>query len=32
MRVTDAQAETLNIVSGPTGMSHAETDVDEKEE
>ena len=31
MRVTDEQAEKLNIVSGPTGISFAETDVDEEE-
>ena len=32
MRVTDAQQESLNIVSGPTGITFGETDVDAQEE
>ncbi len=32
MRVTDEQAKNLNIVSGPTGIKFAETDVDAEEE
>jgi small subunit ribosomal protein S5 len=32
MRVTDEQAEKLNIVSGPTGITFSETDVDGAEE
>ena len=32
MRVTDEQAKNLNIVSGPTGINYAETDVDAQEE
>ena len=31
MRVTDEQAQSLNIVSGPTGITYAETDVDQEE-
>ena len=31
MRVTDEQAKNLNIVSGPTGITYAETDVDQEE-
>jgi small subunit ribosomal protein S5 len=32
MRVTDEQAKSLNIVSGPTGIKFAETDIDAEEE
>ena len=32
MRVTDEQAKNLNIVSGPTGITYAESDVDAQEE
>ena len=32
MRVTDDQAKNLNIVSGPTGIKFAETEIDAEEE
>jgi small subunit ribosomal protein S5 len=32
MRVTEEQEKRLNIVSGPTGITYAETDVDAEEE
>ena len=32
MRVTEKQANDLNIVSGPTGITYNETDVDAQEE
>ena len=32
MRVTDEQESRLNIVSGPTGITYAESDLEEREE
>ncbi len=32
MRVTDEQVKNLNIVTGPTGIKFAETDVGTEEE
>ena len=32
MRVTEEQEKTLNIVSGPIGVTYAETDVENQEE
>ena len=31
MRVTDEQAKTLNIVSGPTGVNYAESEQQQEE-